>query len=413
MAKLTVDQLEMRGRKVFIRVDFNVPQDAAGAITDDRRIRAAVPTIKKVIEAGGRAIVASHLGRPKGADPKLTLKPCAARLSEILGKPVAFLASCIGYETYAAVEAMQDGDVAVLENLRFQPGEEANAQDLVLSLARNTDVFVNDAFGTCHRDAASISGLPRLLGRGAAGVLVQAEIAAFAKVTTDPARPFLAILGGAKVSDKLLLIERLLEKVDAIAIGGAMAYTFLKAQGADVGASFCELSSEVKDKKSGGTKKLDLLEEAKKVLAKAKSLGKDVLLPVDHIVAAKAEAGAAKQTVDGASIPAGMMGLDIGPKTLALYAARIGASKTVVWNGPMGMFEKAGFEEGSFAVARALAQATAEAGAVTVVGGGDSALAAEMAGVAEKLTHVSTGGGASLELLEGKTLPGIAAISEV
>jgi phosphoglycerate kinase len=411
MAKLTVDKLEMKGRRVFIRVDFNVPQDDKGAITDDRRIKAALPTIKKVMEAGGRAVVASHLGRPKGADPKVTLKPCADRLQELLGKPVTFTGSCVGYETQETIRAMKDGDVVVLENLRYQAGEEANTVELAKSLARNIDLYVNDAFGTCHRDAASMTGIPKLLGKGAAGDLVEKEIKSFEQVLVNPGRPYVAILGGAKVSDKLVMIRNLLDRVDTILIGGAMAYTFLKAQGQDVGGSKCELSAEVKDKKAGTTTKLDLLEESRAIMQKATSLGKTILLPVDHVVAEKLEDGVATKTVE--TIPAGMMGLDIGPKTVAAYRDVVLKAKTVMWNGPMGVFEKKGFETGTYEIAKALVQATAENKAFTVVGGGDSALAAEKAGVAEKLSHVSTGGGASLELLEGKTLPGIAAISDV
>lgn len=410
MAKLTVDNLEVKGRRVFIRVDFNVPQDDKGNITDDRRIRSAVPTIRKVIERGGRAVVASHLGRPKGPDAKLTLKPCAARLQELLGKPVKFAGNPIGYETQEDIKSLKDGEVLVIENLRYQPGEEANTPELAKSLARNIDLYVNDAFGTCHRDAASITGIPKLLGKGAAGELVQKEIDEFGKVLTSPARPFVAILGGAKVSDKLVMIKNLLDRVDTIIVGGAMAYTFLKAQGQNVGSSMCELAAEVKDKKAGTTVKLDLLHEARAILQKANNLHKQVLLPVDHVVADKLAEGIPTQAVK--AIPAGKMGLDIGPETVRLYAGAIMTAKTIVWNGPMGVFEKKGFETGTFEVAKALAKATAEHKAVTVVGGGDSALAAELAGIADKLSHVSTGGGASLELLEGKTLPGIAAISE-
>jgi phosphoglycerate kinase len=383
MAKKTVADIDVRGKKVLVRVDFNVPLEG-GKITDDRRIAQALPTIKKLVDGGGRVILMSHLGRPKGGpEPKYSLKPTADRLGELLGKPVAFAADAIGTAAEQAVGALGNGDVLILENLRFRKDEEKNDANFAAALAKYADVYVNDAFGTAHREHASTFGVPQLLqGKPRViGYLIQKELKFLGEAVTNPHRPFVAILGGAKVSDKINVIEQLLGKADTLLIGGAMAYTFFLAQGKEVGKSLVE-----KDK----------IELAKSLLAKA---GGKIKLPVDTVVSDKMSDDAVTKVVEG-NIPADLEGFDIGPKTQALYAAEIAKAKTVIWNGPMGVFEKKPFQAGTKAVAQAVADATGKSGATTIIGGGDSAAAIEVFGLADKVSHVSTGGGASLEFLE-------------
>ncbi|QOV91903.1 phosphoglycerate kinase [Humisphaera borealis] len=383
MAKKTVADIDVRGKKVLVRVDFNVPIEG-GKITDDRRIAQALPTIKKLVEGGGRVILMSHLGRPKGGpEEKFSLKPTAVRLGELLGKPVGFTADCIGLDAEKAVAALNDGDVLVLENLRFRKDEEKNDPNFAASLAKYGDVYVNDAFGTAHREHASTFGVPQLMqGKPRViGYLIQKELKFLGEAVTKPVRPFVAILGGAKVSDKIQVIENLLSKADTLLIGGAMAYTFFLAQGKEVGKSLVER---------------DKVELAKGLLEKA--AGK-IKLPVDTVVSDKMTDDAVTKVVEG-NIPADLEGFDIGPKTIELYKAEIAKSKTVIWNGPMGVFEKKPFVAGTKAIAEAVAAATQSNGATTIIGGGDSAAAIEKFGLAEKVSHVSTGGGASLEFLE-------------
>ncbi len=384
------ETLPVQGRRVLVRVDYNVPQDASGKISDDTRIKASLPTLRALRARGATLVLMSHLGRPKGVDAKLRLDPVAQRLEALLGVNVRKLDDSSGAAVEAAVSQAAAGSVIMLENVRFNSGETKGDVELARRYARLGDVFVNDAFGTSHRDEASVSGVARLLP-SAAGLLLQAEIAAFARVLQRPERPLLAILGGAKVSDKLAVIDNLLDRVNAILIGGGMAYTFQKALGLGVGKSLCE------DER---------LETVKGALAKAKAMKVDLLLPLDHVIADRFAADAASKVVEGA-IPDGWMGLDIGPRTRELYAQRIKGAKTVVWNGPMGVFEMEAFRRGTADVARAVA----ECGGYTVVGGGDSVAAIELLGLAGKIKHISTGGGASLELLEGKALPGITALT--
>jgi phosphoglycerate kinase len=410
----SIRDLPLRGKRVLMRVDFNVPQDKATlAITNDQRIVSALPTIRHALEQGASVVLMSHLGRPDGQKvAKYSLRPVADALAKLLGKPVKFLDDCVGpaVEAACAPGTLQPGDVVLLENVRFHLEEEGkvkvkNADGTTASkkaepaaidafrasLKKLGDVYVNDAFGTAHRAHSSVAGITGL--PAAAGFLMQQELDAFRRVLESPARPFVAILGGAKVSDKLPVIENLLGKVDTLIVGGAMAYTFLVQQGRKVGKSLVEQ---------------DLVGAAGKVLAQAKAAGKKLLLPVDHVCAAEFKADSAP-SVHAGDIPDGLMGLDIGPKTVAAYVDALKGAKTVVWNGPMGVFEMDAFCKGTEAVANAVAAAT-KAGAFTVVGGGDSVAAAEKLGVTDQLSHVSTGGGASLELLEGKTLPGVKAL---
>jgi phosphoglycerate kinase len=392
----TIDQLDLAGKRVFIRVDFNVPLDEKGRVTDDARIRAALPTIKYALAAKARVILASHLGRPKG-DPsdkeKFSLEPAAQRLSELLAQDVILADDCVGDGVKKAVADLGEGRVLLLENLRFHKGEEANDESFCKELAALADVWVNDAFGTAHRAHASTAGMARFVKERAGGFLIQKEVEYLGRVLAKPERPFVAILGGAKVSDKIKVLENLIGKADSVLIGGAMAYTFLAAKGVPVGKSRVEQ---------------DKLELARQILDKAKAKGIDFELPVDHVCGSEPKETAERVVVDGAAIPEGMMGLDIGPKTLDRYRQRILAAKTVFWNGPMGLFEQKPWAEGTFGVARAMA----ESPGVTVVGGGDSAAAVEEAGLVSRMKHVSTGGGASLEFIEGRELPGVKVLEE-
>jgi phosphoglycerate kinase len=396
LEKLSVADLDVRGRRVFVRVDFNVPLDERRHVIDDRRIRAAVPTIEWLRRHEAIVIVASHFGRPKGkVVEEQRLAPCGVRLAEILGAPVTMLRDCIGPDVKTAVAAAKPGDVLLLENLRFHAEEEEGDPAFAKELASLCDVYVNDAFGAAHRPHASVSGVPQYVQQAAAGFLMAAEIEHLGGVLADPKRPFLLVFGGAKISDKVPVLKNLLAKVDVALIGGGMAYTFLASRGVDVGASRLEA---------------DLVGTAGDILREAESRGVKVLLPVDHAVAEKIAPGLALRRTDGPAVPAGMLGLDIGPKTALLYEAAIEDAKTILWNGPMGVFEVPPFDWGTKRIADAIAEATVE-GARSIVGGGDTAAAAEQAGVAEKMTHVSTGGGAALEFLEGRELPGVAALS--
>jgi len=390
MPKQSIANTDVKGKRVLIRVDFNVPLDGS-TITDDRRIRAALPTIESVINRGGRAILMSHLGRPagKGYEEALSLAPIAKRLSELLNKPVAFPAqSCKAPEVPAAIDAMNDGEVLLLENLRFHGCEKRGDADFAKLLASFGDVYVNDAFGTCHREHASMVGVPRAMGNKpkVAGFLVEKEIAYLSEALANPAHPFTVILGGAKVSDKLPAIKNLLPRADHILVGGAMAYTFLQALGIAVG------TSRVED---------DMVKEAKRIIELAAESKTKLHFPEDHICSTIFAEQAGDIEVFDEQIKDGFMGLDIGPKTVARYAQIIKGSKTIIWNGPMGVFEWAPFKMGTKLIAEAVAEAT-DSGATSIVGGGDSAAAAEIFGVADRLSHVSTGGGASLEMLEGK-----------
>lgn len=389
MAKKLSD-LSLKDKRVLVRVDFNVPLDKDLNVTSDARIRESLPTIQAILKAGGKPVLMAHLGRPKGkVVESMRLLPAAKKLQQLLGSPVKTCSDCIGPEAEAASKALKAGECLVLENLRFRDAEEAGDAAFAAALAKNGDVYVDDAFGAAHRAHASVSGVPSLLP-SAMGLLMQRELDAFHKVLHQPARPFVAILGGAKVSDKLPVIENLLTKVDTLIVGGAMSYTFLVQQGKKVGKSLVEK---------------ELVAEAGKVLVQAKAAGKQILLPVDHVCAAEFKADSPASVHEG-DVPDGLMGLDIGPKTIAIYVKALQGAKTIVWNGPMGVFEMDAFCKGTEAVAKAVASS----GAFTVVGGGDSVAAAEKTGVVSKLSHVSTGGGASLELLEGKVLPGVAAL---
>ena len=397
MPKLSIRDFELKGKRVFIRVDFNVPL-AGDRVEDDTRIRETLPTLRLVIERGGRLVLASHLGRPKGkVNPKYSLKPVAGRLSELLGKPAAFAPDCVGPEVERQAGALKDGDVLLLENLRFHPEEEANDVQFSRQLAALCDVYVNDAFGSAHRGHASTEGIAHHVTPAAAGLLMEKELKYLTRAISDPDRPYVAILGGAKVSDKIEVINNLLQLCDSLLIGGAMAYTFLRAQGRPVGDSLVEA---------------DKLEVAQRVLDEVKQRNFRFLLPSDHVIARKAEAGAEKRVVDSSApggIPEGWMGLDIGAASVRAYAAEISRAKTVVWNGPMGVFEIDDFARGTMEVARAVAAS----GALSIVGGGDSVSALAKAGLTEKIAHVSTGGGASLEFLAGRKLPGVEALTEV
>lgn len=389
--KKTVDDINVKGQKVLVRCDFNVPlQD--GKITDDTRIVEAIPTIKKLINDGGKVILCSHLGKPKGPDPKATLAPVAKRLSELLGKEVVFANddNVVGEKAKAAIAAMKDGDVVLLENTRFRPEETKNGEAFSKDLASICDVFVNDAFGTAHRAHCSNVGVTQFVKTAVVGYLMQKEIKFLGNAVNNPERPFVAILGGSKVSSKISVIENLLDKVDKLIIGGGMAYTFMKAMGDEVGDSLLEP---------------DHIDFAKQMIDKAQKKGVKLLLPVDTVVADSFSNDANYKTVPRGGIEAGWQGLDIGEKTRKLYVDELQDAKTVVWNGPMGVFEMPNFAAGTLAIAKALA----DLNATTIIGGGDSAAAVNQLGYGDKMTHISTGGGASLEFLEGKELPGIAA----
>lgn len=395
MNKLSIRDLDLRGKRVFIRVDFNVPL-AEGKVSEDTRMRETVPTLRLAIDRGARLVLASHLGRPKGKpDPKYSLAPVAAHLRELLGKPVEFAADCVGAEAETKSKALRDGDVLLLENVRYHPEEEANDPEFSRKLAALCDgLFVCDAFGSAHRAHASVVGITKFVKQAAAGLLMEKELAYLGKAISNPDRPFLAILGGAKVSDKIEVVQNLMKLADAMLIGGAMAYTFLKSQGHPIGKSLVE------------DDKLDL---ARGLLEEAKKKNFRLLLPVDHVLA-ESPASTVTKTAGIESTPDGWMGLDIGPETIREYTREISKAKTIVWNGPLGMFEKPAFAHGTLEIARAVAAAT-KSGATTIIGGGDSVAAVEQAGVASQVSHISTGGGASLEFLAGEKLPGVEALT--
>jgi phosphoglycerate kinase len=395
MNKLSIRDLNISLQRVFIRVDFNVPLDA-GKVSDDTRIRETLPTLRLAIERGGRLVLASHLGRPQGqVNPKYSLKPVAARLQELLGQPVQFAADCVGADVEAKSKALRNGDVLLLENVRYHPEEEKNDPEFSKQLAALCDgLFVSDAFGSAHRAHASVVGITKFVRQAAAGLLMEKELKYLGKAISNPERPFVAVLGGAKVSDKIEVVQNLMKFADAMLIGGAMAYTFLKSQGKPVGKSLVE------------NDKLDL---ARNLLNEAESRKFHLLLPVDHVVAESTNSSVTK-TVSIEETPDGWMGLDIGPKTIAQFEKQIAGARTIVWNGPLGLFEKPAFSQGTLAIARAIAARTGK-GATSIVGGGDSLAAVEQAGVAKQISHISTGGGASLEFLAGATLPGVAALT--
>ncbi len=383
-----VDQLQLSGKRVFIRVDFNVPLDERNEVADETRIISSLPTIRYVIEAGGKAIVASHLGRPKGKrDPKYSLAPVAKALSRMLGQKVVMASDCIGEEVKAQIEKMGERDVLLLENLRFHPGEEKNDETFAKALASLCDVYVNDAFGTAHRAHASTEGMTRYVKEVAGGFLMMEEIENLEKALKDPATPYVAILGGAKVSDKIGVIQNLLEKVTTLLIGGGMAYTFLKAKSVEVGKSLVEI---------------DQIDFSRSLMKKAEGKVK-FLLPVDHVAAERMDIQAQKGIVGNDRIPSEWLCLDIGPETIKAFTEEIKKAKTIVWNGPMGVFEMEPFRKGTFEIAKAVADSSA----FSIVGGGDTVSAVNQAGVADRISHISTGGGASLEFLEGRKLPGI------
>ena len=393
MNKLTIEDVELKGKRVFIRVDFNVPL-ADGNVADDKRIVASMPTIEYVIKSGGIVILASHLGRPKGKIvDALRMNPVAARLSTLLGKEVRKLDDCVGEDVENAIAGMKPGDVVLLENLRFHAQEEANDEAFSEALARLADVYVNDAFGTAHRAHASTHGITRFLDKCAAGFLMGKEIEYFSRILDNPARPFVTILGGAKVSDKIGAIDNLMDSVDTFLVGGGMAYTFLQVGGHSIGNSLFEE---------------DKIDIARETLEKSRQLKKIFALPVDSVVAQKMSEDAEVKTTAGEDIESGWMGLDIGPKTIELFKQQLKEAKTIVWNGPLGAFELKPFEEGT----RSIAQSVADSAATSVIGGGDTAAAIAQFGLSDKMSHVSTGGGASLEILEGKKLPGIEALTD-
>ena len=394
MNKKTIADIDVKGKRCLVRVDFNVPLDENNRITDENRIQGALPTIKYLMEHGAKVILCSHLGRPKGTfNMKYSLKPVADRLNELLGGKVTFASDVIGDSAKAAVANCKEGEVVLLENLRFHAEEEKNDPEFCKALASYADIYVNDAFGTAHRAHASTAGVASYVKTAVAGFLIGKELDVMGGALEDPKRPFVAILGGAKVSDKIGVINNLLEKVDTLIIGGAMAYTFLKAKGYEVGKSLCELD------------KVDL---AKELMDKAEKKGVKLLLPVDTVVAQEFKNDTPFKTVDSDKIPADWEGLDIGEKTRELYADAVKNAGTVIWNGPMGVFEMPNFANGTKAVAKALA----ESSAITIIGGGDSAAAVAQLGYADKMTHISTGGGASLEFLEGLELPGVACLND-
>jgi phosphoglycerate kinase len=389
-----IDQIEMKGKRVFLRVDFNVPMDKAGNVTSDKRIKASIPTINCALERGAKLIVASHLGRPKGKRvDEMSLKPVVKVLSGLLQKEVIFLDDCVGAAVEQAVGKMKEGEIILLENLRFHPGEDKNDAEFAKQLATLCDVYIDDAFAVSHRAAASNSAITEFVPVCAAGFLLKNEVEYFKKAMVNPAKPLVAIIGGAKVSDKIGLLENLIEKVDKIIIGGGMAYTFLRAAGYETGKSLCEE---------------DMLDLARKIVDKAKQKNVQFLLPVDTVIAQSATAEAEAKICSVKEIPKDWIGLDIGPATVSLFSEALKGVKTVIWNGPMGMFELAPFSKGTFD----LAGVVANCGALSIIGGGDTDTAIKKAGLSSKMSYISTGGGAFLEWLEGKTLPGIAALEK-
>lgn len=398
MKKLSIRDCDVKGKRVLVRVDFNVPLDNDHSITDDTRILESLPTIRDVLDRGGRLILMSHLGRPRGGrDPDLSLAPVAQRLAELVSNPLRFAEDCIGPDVKQKVDALLDGEVLLLENLRFHPEEEQNDPGFAKELASLADIYVNDAFGTAHRAHASTTGVAEFISLRAAGFLMEKELRALGETLDSPARPFLAVLGGAKVSGKVDLIRSLLERVDVLLVGGGMMYTFIRASGLEVGRS-------IVDEKH--------LPMCKELLARTRPGRSRLLLPVDAIVTQAIEDSAPTREVSIADIPEDWIGVDIGPKTVDLFKAQIATARTIFWNGPMGIFEKPGFAEGTRAIARAVADATGR-GASTIVGGGDSVAAVNLMGIANRFTHISTGGGASLEFMEGRALPGVDALCDV
>ena len=397
MNKVTVSDINFRGRRALVRVDFNVPLDERQNITDDRRIRESLPTLRKILGDGGAVIACSHLGRPKkGPDPKYSLKPVARRLQELLGRTVTFAEDCIGPEASNLVGRMKPGDVLLLENLRFHSDEEKNDPEFARKLASLADIYVNDAFGSAHRAHASTEGVTRYFDQSVAGFLMEKELRFLGAAVANPNRPFAAILGGAKVSGKIDVIQSLMSKVDVLIIGGGMVFTFAKAKGYPIGASLLEE---------------DRLEMAREIIAKAEASRVKLVFPTDAVVAFDISPDAKTQVVPINQIPEGMKGLDIGPDSIRKFSEVLAGARTVLWNGPMGVFECPPFAHGTIAIAKLLARLTDE-GAITIVGGGDSAAAVAQAGVEDQLSHISTGGGASLEFLEGKELPGVAALTD-
>lgn len=387
--KKSIQDISVKGKRCLVRVDFNVPQDSEGNVTDDTRIVGALPTIKYLVANGAKTILCSHLGRPKGQfNVKYTLAPVAVALEKLLGQKVIFVDDVVGEKVEKAVAELKEGEVMLLENTRFYKEEEADDKEFCKKLAKLADVFVNDAFGTAHRAHASTTGVAEFVKESVSGFLIKKELDVMGKALTTPDRPFVAVLGGAKVGDKIGVIRNLLEKADVVIVGGGMAYTFQKAKGYEVGTSLCEDGC---------------IELAKELMQQAKEKNVQLLLPVDNVVAAEFSNDAVRKVVDSDKIPADMMGMDIGPKTVELFCNAIKTAKTVVWNGPMGVFEMSNFANGTKQVAKAIA----ETDCVSIIGGGDSAAAIKQLGFADKVTHVSTGGGASLEFLEGKVLPGI------
>ena len=394
LKKLSIRDIDYQGKRIFCRVDFNVPLDEHNQVTDDTRVKASMPTIRHIVNNGGRLILASHLGRPKsGPEPKFSLASVAPCLAQYLGKPVKMAPDCIGPDVSHMVAQMKDGDVILLENVRFHAGETKNDPEFAKALAENADIYVNNAFGTAHRAHASTVGVTHFLQPAAAGFLLEKEIKYLGQALAYPDHPFVAVIGGAKVSDKIAVIENLLDKVDTLIIGGGMAYTFLRAMDRPIGRSLVEA---------------DRIDLAKQLLQKAADKDVTLLLPQDHVVAADFSADAEHKTCSDANFPADWMALDIGPATIATYTGALKNARMVVWNGPMGVFEFDAFARGTMAVARTLAESRAR----SIVGGGDSVAAVIKAGVESKMTHISTGGGASLEFLEGKELPGLAALTD-
>ena len=396
MPKLSIRDLSLKGKRVFVRVDFNVPFSESGEITNDTRIRQTLPTLEYAIGRGARLILASHLGRPKGKpNPKMSLASVAKHLSSLLRRPVAFASDCVGPDAEQPAASLCNGELLLLENLRFHPHEEANNPEFSRQLGQIADCYVNDAFGSAHRAHSSTAGITEFVSASAAGFLMEKELEYLTKATSHPERPYVALLGGAKVSDKIAVIQNLLPLVDTLLIGGAMAYTFLRAKGEQTGKSLVEE---------------DKLGLAKNVLAEVEEKKYRLLLPVDHVIATKLDAATETRTVDGSAtpIPSDCMGLDIGPETVRLFVAEIAKAKTVIWNGPMGVFEVEPFAQGTLGMAKALASMNG----TSIVGGGDSIAAVSQAGVAERITHISTGGGASLEFLAGKKLPGVEALTD-